>query len=119
VANVGRSIFVRVFLARFQDNTHWDDNGTCDVDLIFANSLHTFIPVVILTVTMTGLVLALPMAKYLQVPIVYARKECNVVMANTYVAGYSSKMVGKNRELLVSKSHLHQDDRILIVDDFL
>ena len=49
----------------------------------------------------------------------YARKERNVVMADTYIAAYSSKTVGKNRELLVSKSHLEKDDRVLIVDDFL
>lgn len=76
-------------------------------------------PTKILTVATTGLVIALPMAKYLQVPVVYARKERNVVMADTYKANYSSKTVGKNRELLVSKSHLHEDDRCLIVDDFL
>jgi xanthine phosphoribosyltransferase len=76
-------------------------------------------PSKILTVATTGLVLALPMAKYLQVPVVYARKERNVVMADTYIAAYSSKTVGKNRELLVSKSHLHEHDRVLIVDDFL
>jgi xanthine phosphoribosyltransferase len=73
----------------------------------------------LLTVATTGLVIALPMAKYLQVPVVYARKERNVVMADTYIAAYSSKTVGKNRELLVSKSHIHEDDRVLIVDDFL
>jgi xanthine phosphoribosyltransferase len=76
-------------------------------------------PSKILTVATTGLVIALPMAKYLQVPVVYARKERNVVMADTFKAGYSSKTVGKNRELLVSKSHIDDDDRILIVDDFL
>jgi xanthine phosphoribosyltransferase len=73
----------------------------------------------ILTVATTGLVLALPMAKYLQVPVVYARKERSIVMADTYIAGYSSKTVGKNRELIVAKSHLSSEDRILIVDDFL
>ena len=72
-----------------------------------------------MTVATTGLVIALPMAKYLQVPVVYARKERNVVMADTYQAGYSSKTVGKNRELLVSKDHLMEEDRVLIVDDFL
>jgi len=40
-------------------------------------------------------------------------------MADTYKAAYSSKTVGKNRELLVSKSHLSEEDRVLIVDDFL
>ncbi|GAX10514.1 hypothetical protein FisN_21Lh220 [Fistulifera solaris] len=73
----------------------------------------------ILTVATTGLVVAIPLAKYLQVPVVYARKERNVVMADTYQAGYSSKTVGKNRELLVAKSHLDEDDRVLIIDDFL
>lgn len=61
----------------------------------------------------------MPMAKYLQVPVVYARKERNMVMADTYKAAYSSKTVGQNRELLVSKNHLRADDRIVIVDDFL
>lgn len=72
-----------------------------------------------MTIATTGLVIALPMAKYLQVPVVYARKERNVVMADTYKASYSSKTVGNNRELLVSKSHVDSTDRVLVVDDFL
>ena len=59
------------------------------------------------------------MAKYLQVPVVYARKERSVVMSDTFHATFSSKTMGKNRELLVSKNHIDADDRILIVDDFL
>ena len=59
------------------------------------------------------------MAKYLQVPVVYARKERNIVMSDTWQANYSSKTIGQNRELLVSKKHIHEDDRILVVDDFL
>ncbi len=59
------------------------------------------------------------MAKYLQVPLVYARKQRSVVMADTFDAGYNSKTVGKDRQLLVSKDHLDEDDRVLIVDDFL
>jgi xanthine phosphoribosyltransferase len=76
-------------------------------------------PTKILTVATTGLIIALPMAKFLQVPVVYARKERSVVMASTYQAPYSSKTVGKNRELIVSKKHIDPEDRILIVDDFL
>ena len=76
-------------------------------------------PTKILTVATTGLVIAIPMAKYLNVPCVYARKERNVVMADTFKANYSSKTVGKNRELLVSTKHLGKDDDVLIVDDFL
>lgn len=66
-----------------------------------------------------GLVIAIPMAKYLQIPVVYARKERNVVMSDTYQASYSTKTVGTNRELLVSKSHLSSEDRILVIDDLL
>jgi xanthine phosphoribosyltransferase len=40
-------------------------------------------------------------------------------MADTFDAGYNSKTVGKDRQLLVSKDHLDEDDRVLIVDDFL
>jgi len=73
----------------------------------------------VLTVATTGLVIAMPIAQYLQVPVVYARKERNVVMSNTFKATYSSKTVGKNRELLVAKEHLEEDDRVLVIDDFL
>jgi len=76
-------------------------------------------PSKILTIATTGLVIALPMAKYLQVPVVYARKERTAVMADTFQAGFASRTVGKNRELLVSKNHLDPEDRILIIDDFL
>jgi len=40
-------------------------------------------------------------------------------MADTFQAGYSSKTVGKNRELLVSTEHIAEGERVLIVDDFL
>jgi xanthine phosphoribosyltransferase len=84
-----------------------------------SNRFVDFKPNKVITVATTGLVIALPIAKYLQVPLVYARKERNVVMADTYKASYSSKTVGKNRELLVSKDHLDEEDRVLVVDDFL
>ena len=59
------------------------------------------------------------MAKYLQVPLVYARKQRSVVMANTFDAGYNSKTIGQNQQLLVSTDHIDEDERVLIVDDFL
>jgi len=84
-----------------------------------ANRFINMKPTKILTVATTGLVIAIPMAKYLQIPCVYARKERSVVMADTFSAAYSSKTVGKNRELLVSTKHIDEDDRVLIIDDFL
>ena len=59
------------------------------------------------------------MAKYLQVPVVYARKERDIVMSNTWQASYSSETAEKNHELIVSKKHINSDDRFLIIDDFL
>lgn len=89
----------------------------CASDL--ANRFSKYKPTKILTVATTGLVIAIPMAKYLQVPVVYARKERSLVMSDTWQAPYSSKTMGDNRVLLVSKGHIDEDDRILIVDDFL
>ncbi|KAL7543326.1 hypothetical protein ACHAXR_012678 [Thalassiosira sp. AJA248-18] len=76
-------------------------------------------PSKILTIATTGLVIAIPMAKYLQVPLVYARKQRSVVMADTFDAGYNSKTIGQDQQLLVSKDHIDEEDRVLIVDDFL
>jgi len=76
-------------------------------------------PTKILTVATTGLILAIPMAKELQVPVVYARKERSIVMADTFNAAYSSNTVGSNKRLYVAKNHLSSNDRILVVDDFL
>ncbi|GKZ00485.1 hypothetical protein MPSEU_001001000 [Mayamaea pseudoterrestris] len=96
-----------------------------DVDLMedcakeLSERCMTLQPTKILTVATTGLVIALPMGKHLSVGVVYARKERNMVMADTYHASYSSRTVGKNRELLVSTKHLDETDRVLIVDDFL
>ena len=59
------------------------------------------------------------MAKYLQVPLVYARKQRSVVMADTFDAGYNSKTIGQDQQLLVSRDHIDEDDRVLIIDDFL
>jgi len=59
------------------------------------------------------------MAKYLQVPLVYARKQRSVVMANTFDAGYNSKTMGEDKQLLVSRDHIDEEDRVLVIDDFL
>lgn len=76
-------------------------------------------PSKILTIATTGLVIAIPMAKYLQVPLVYARKQRSVVMANTFDAGYNSKTMGEDKQLLVSRDHIDEEDRVLVIDDFL
>jgi len=96
-----------------------------DVDLMdqcgrdLAGRFESAKPTKILTIATTGLVIAIPMAKYLQVPLVYARKQRSVVMADTFDANYNSKTIGEDQQLLVSQDHIDEDERVLIVDDFL
>ena len=96
-----------------------------DVDLMdqcgkeLSERLTNVKPTKILTIATTGLVVAIPMAKYLQVPLVYARKQRSVVMADVFDVGYNSNTIGQDQQLLVSREHIDEDDRVLIIDDFL
>lgn len=100
-------------------------NSKIDVDLMelcaeeLAHQFRKARPTKILTVATTGLIIAMPIAKLLQIPVVYARKSRSVDMSDPYVATYRSTNVGSSTELLVAKRHLAEDDRVLIVDDFL
>ena len=49
----------------------------------------------------TGLVLAIPLGRILQVPVVYARKQRSVVMADSYIVQYSSKSHGSNGQFVI------------------
>ena len=40
-------------------------------------------------------------------------------MADTFDAGYNSKTIGQDQQLLVSRDHIDEEDRVLIIDDFL
>ena len=78
-------------------------NSFVDVDMMdacameLAERFKALRPSKILTVATTGLILAIPMGRILQIPVVYARKQRSVVMADSYIAGYSSKNHGSNR----------------------
>ena len=59
-------------------------------------------------------------AKYLGVPVVYARKHKPVTMPDTvYLTVAPSHTKGHMVELIVSPEYLGQGERILIIDDFL
>ena len=109
-----RGVDVSAFMDSMVDVNLMDD---CAKEL--ADWCEMFKPTKILTIATKGFVIAITMARYLQVPVVYARKEHNIVLSDTYKATYSSETVGKNWELLVSKAHIHADDQILVVDDVL
>lgn len=105
---------VSAFMDGFVDTALINDCGAA-----LAGRFAALRPTKVLTVATTGLAVAVPVSSGLQVPMIYARKQRSVIMADSYVAGYSSRTVGKQRELLIAKGHIAEGDRVLIIDDFL
>ncbi|MBX9938383.1 MAG: xanthine phosphoribosyltransferase [Candidatus Obscuribacterales bacterium] len=74
----------------------------------------------ILTAETSGIAPALSAALALEVPLVFARKNQPVTMAeNPYKESAPSHTHGKVVELIVSPEYLSKDDSVLIIDDFL
>lgn len=74
----------------------------------------------ILTAEISGIAPAIMTAKYMQVPVVYARKTKPVTMtADVYLTTAPSHTKGHQVELIVSPEYLRHGERILIIDDFL
>jgi xanthine phosphoribosyltransferase len=77
-------------------------------------------PTKVLTAEISGIAPALMTAKYLDVPVVYARKHKPITMPDTvYLTVAPSHTKGRMVELIVSPEYLGRDERILIIDDFL
>lgn len=74
----------------------------------------------ILTAEISGIAPALMTAKFLNLPVVYARKSKPVTMSDTvYLTVAPSHTKGVMVELIVSPDFLPRDSRVLIIDDFL
>jgi xanthine phosphoribosyltransferase len=74
----------------------------------------------ILTAEISGIAPALMAARYLNLPVVYARKSKPVTMPDTvYLTVAPSHTKGHMVELIVSPEYLPRDEPILIIDDFL
>ena len=74
----------------------------------------------VLTAEISGIAPALMTAKYLDVPVVYARKHKPVTMPDTvYLTVAPSHTKGRMVELIVSPEYLANGERVLIIDDFL
>ncbi len=74
----------------------------------------------ILTAEISGIAPALMTAKYLNLPVVYARKSKPVTMPDTvYLTVAPSHTKGRLVELIVSPEYLARGERVLIIDDFL
>ena len=115
-ANLGNGILkVDKFINHQVDPNLMDACGK-QLAMLFANTQ----PTKILTAEISGIAPALMTAKYLNVPVVYARKNKPITMPDAvYLTVAPSHTKGKMVELLVSPEVLHATDRVLIVDDFL
>ena len=74
----------------------------------------------ILTIEASGIAIAYAVAQQFNVPVLFAKKSKSINIAgDTYVAEVES-FTHKNRNtVVVSKQFLNENDRVLIIDDFL
>jgi len=74
----------------------------------------------ILTAEISGIAPALAAARYLELPVVYARKRKPVTMPDQVLLTLApSHTKGRTVELIISPEYLGKGDRVLIIDDFL
>lgn len=100
-------------------------NHMVDADLMevcgeeLAERLRHTMPNKVLTVESTGLIVGLPTARKLGIPLVFARKSRPITISDSYQTIYRSATKGTTSELIVSCEYLETGDRVLIIDDFL
>jgi xanthine phosphoribosyltransferase len=74
----------------------------------------------VLTAEISGIAPAVMTAKYLEIPVVYARKNKPITMPDTvYLTVAPSHTKGRMVELIVSPEYLARGEKVLIIDDFL
>ena len=74
----------------------------------------------ILTIEASGIAIACAAARYFKVPVVFAKKSKSVnIDGDMYVAEVESFTHKNRNKVIVSKKFLGNEDRILIIDDFL
>ena len=74
----------------------------------------------ILTIEASGIAVACATARYFSVPVVFARKaKSSTLDADAYTAKIQSYTHGDVNWGMVSSNYLEEDDRVLIIDDFL
>lgn len=74
----------------------------------------------ILTIEASGIGIACIVAKYFNVPVVFAKKSKSInIEGDMYVAEVMSFTHKNKNQVIVSKKFLSEDDHLLIIDDFL
>jgi xanthine phosphoribosyltransferase len=86
----------------------------------FARCFADVKPTRVLTAEISGIAPAIMAGKYLNVPVVYARKTKPITMPDTvYLTVAPSHTKGVMTELIVSPEYLAHGERVVIIDDFL
>ena len=73
----------------------------------------------ILTIEASGIAPAVMVGFLLNVPVVFAKKKKPSTMDNMLVTEVFSFTKNKSYTVCVSKDYLHEDDKVLFIDDFL
>lgn len=74
----------------------------------------------VLTIEASGIAIAYPVAREFGVPLVFAKKSKSVnIDGDTYMVEVESFTHKNVNKVIVSKRFLNEDDRVLIIDDFL
>ena len=74
----------------------------------------------ILTIEASGIAIAAVAAQYFKVPVVFAKKAKSINLdGSMYVAEVESFTHQTTNKVIVSKKYLNEEDRVLIIDDFL
>lgn len=77
-------------------------------------------PTKVLTAEISGIAPALMTGKFLNLPVVYARKRKPITMPDAiFLTLAPSHTKGRMVELIVSPEYLRNNERVLIIDDFL
>ena len=74
----------------------------------------------ILTIEASGIGIACIVAQYFDVPVLFAKKTKSVNIAgDVYTSKVESFTHKRTYDIIVSKEFLHENDKVLIIDDFL
>ncbi|MBH1941162.1 xanthine phosphoribosyltransferase [Mobilitalea sibirica] len=74
----------------------------------------------ILTIEASGIGIACIAAQYFKVPVVFAKKnQTKNIAGDVYTGKVESFTHGRTYDIIVAKEFLQQEDKVLIIDDFL
>lgn len=114
--NLGNGILKVDSLINHRVDPHLMENCGREFARLFAHTA----PTLVLTAEISGIAPALMTAKFLNVPVVYARKSKPITMPDqVYLTIAPSHTKGVMVDLIVSPEYLKPNERVLIIDDFL